>query len=97
MADHEAIRETMVAMAEGLDALGFVQPLEDVEGCGDLGRAVSNPRGRPQLMLIEKYVKALAYNLAAAQQRNPSSERLHQAKGILHEAWQNLQNAIQED
>jgi len=96
--DYELIRETLVQLGERMEALGFPQLLEDVEGSGKLGRCVRDPRDTERVLVIVKYLKKLAQDLLDEEQdllkKGKVDPALAQAKAALEEAYQTMKICI---
>ena len=96
--DYELIRETLVQLGERMEALGFPQVLEDVEGSGKLGRCVRDPRDTERVLVIVKYLKKLAQDLLDEErelsQQGKIDPAIAQAKAALEEAYQTMKLGI---
>ena len=96
--DYELIRETLVQLGERMEALGFPQVLEDVEGSGKLGRCVRDPRDTERVLVIVKYLKKLAQDLLEEErelsQQGKIDPAIAQAKAALEEAYQTMKLGI---
>jgi hypothetical protein len=89
MADPELIKEVMVDLGEGLDALGFDGPLEVIEGNGLVGKAIKNCRYDQDRKIVFLYLKDLAKTLVGQQ---PTPEVM-KARQLVNTAWLEFKEA----
>lgn len=91
IADHEKIREVMNRFGEIMEDQGYRKVLEDIEGDGQIGRAVKNPRSTQALRVIDLFLKDIAKEL---RKEPPSQERanaLAATKAAFAEVKRNVQ------
>lgn len=83
MADPELIKEVMIELGEGLEALGFDGPLEVIEGRGTVGKAVQNCRYDEDRKIVFLYLKDLAKTLVKEQ---PTPDVM-KARQLVNATW----------
>lgn len=91
--DAEGIREALVDFGDDMDRLGYPGVLESVEGAGVVGRALRNIRAPGALDKVVAYLKNVAKDLKAQQQKQ-DNPRVREAMTRLEQTWTRLKSCV---